>query len=159
MSLIKTNRRKMPELNMASMPDLVFTVLFFFMIVTHIREVPVKVKYQTPKAQKLDRLVRKTAVTYIYIGVTEEGRTADGKAGKEKKAVVQLNDKLTGTDDIRAFIMQERERMAPEDLQKMTVNIRADKKTPMSIIGKVKDELQQAKALRIYFAADEIPEN
>ena len=40
-----------PNLNTASLPDLIFTVLFFFMIVTHMRKVAPKVKYRVPQEQ------------------------------------------------------------------------------------------------------------
>ena len=47
----KTGKRGMPELNTSSLPDLIFTMLFFFMIVTTMREVTLKVQFQVPKEQ------------------------------------------------------------------------------------------------------------
>ena len=38
----KTGKREMPALNTSSLPDLIFTLLFFFMIVTTMREVTLK---------------------------------------------------------------------------------------------------------------------
>ena len=68
--MIRRNRRlrEVPMLNTASLPDLIFTVLFFFMIVTHMRTTTSKVKYALPQGTELKRLVKKSAVTYIYIG-------------------------------------------------------------------------------------------
>ena len=68
--MIRRNRRlrEVPILNTASLPDLIFTVLFFFMIVTHMRTTTSKVKYALPQGTELKRLVKKSAVTYIYIG-------------------------------------------------------------------------------------------
>ena len=60
-------KRKVPGLNTASLPDLIFTVLFFFMIVTHLRSVPVKVKYQTPQGTELKKLTKKSTTTYVFI--------------------------------------------------------------------------------------------
>ncbi len=40
-SMFRTKHHHVPSLNVASMPDLIFTVLFFFMIVTHMRSVEV----------------------------------------------------------------------------------------------------------------------
>jgi hypothetical protein len=59
---------EVPGLNTSSLPDLIFSVLFFFMIVTHMRHVTVKVKYQVPQGKELTRLTKKSAVSYIYIG-------------------------------------------------------------------------------------------
>lgn len=67
MSMFKRTRREIPGLNTSSLPDLIFTVLFFFMIVTHMRKVTLKVKYQVPQGTELTRLTKKTAVSYIYI--------------------------------------------------------------------------------------------
>ena len=66
MSMFKRTRREIPGLNTSSLPDLIFTVLFFFMIVTHMRKVTLKVKYQVPQGTELTRLTKKTAVSYIY---------------------------------------------------------------------------------------------
>ena len=62
------DRRQMPQLNTASLPDLIFTVLFFFMVVTHMRTVTLKVSFRVPQGTELTRLTKKTAVSYIYIG-------------------------------------------------------------------------------------------
>ena len=73
MSMFKRRKYEVPGLNAASLPDLIFTVLFFFMIVTHMQKVAVKVKYQVPQGTELTRLTKKSAVTYIYIGYPSDG--------------------------------------------------------------------------------------
>ena len=80
MSMFKRTRREIPGLNTSSLPDLIFTVLFFFMIVTHMRKVTLKVKYQVPQGTELTRLTKKTAVSYIYIGKPVTG-TVQGNTG------------------------------------------------------------------------------
>ena len=67
-SKFHTKRHNVPSLNMASMPDLIFTVLFFFMIVTHMRSDEVKVRYEVPKGTEIRKLTNKSAVVNIYIG-------------------------------------------------------------------------------------------
>ena len=52
----KTGKRGMPELNTSSLPDLIFTMLFFFMIVTTMREVTLKVQFRVPLATELEKL-------------------------------------------------------------------------------------------------------
>ena len=66
--MIKDKRRTIPMLNTASLPDLIFTVLFFFLIVTHLRQDQMKVKYETPEGTKLEKLTRRSATSYIYVG-------------------------------------------------------------------------------------------
>ena len=148
MSMFKRTRREIPGLNTSSLPDLIFTVLFFFMIVTHMRKVTLKVKYQVPQGTELTRLTKKTAVSYIYIGKPVTG-TVQGNT------VIQLNDKYATTTDIIDYIAAEKSRMSPEDQQQMTVSIKADRSTKMGIILEVKQALRKSKALKISYSATE----
>ena len=63
MSFFRRQRREVPMLNTAALPDLIFTVLFFFITVTHMREVTLKVKYRVPEGTERTRPVKKSAVT------------------------------------------------------------------------------------------------
>lgn len=148
MSMFKRTRREIPGLNTSSLPDLIFTVLFFFMIVTHMRKVTLKVKYQVPQGTELTRLTKKTAVSYIYIGKPVTGTV-------QENSVIQLNDKYATTTDIIDYIAAEKSRMSPEDQQQMTVSIKADKNTKMGIISEVKQALRKSKALKISYSATE----
>ena len=138
MNIYRRASHQVPGLNTAALPDLIFTVLFFFMIVTHMRKVELKVKYQVPAGTELSRLTKKSTVTYIYIG--------RGVGGSDTKMRVQLNDKLSEVSDIVDYIVEERKRMSPEDVGKMTVSIKADRQD-------VKQALRQANALRINYSA------
>lgn len=151
MSLFRRRRHEVPGLNTASLPDLIFTVLFFFMIVTHMQKVAVKVQYRTPQGTELTRLTKKSAVTYIYIG--RPTPSLQRAAGQETR--IQLNDKFASPQDVADYVVAERDRMSPEDQQQMTVSIRADRDTRMSVIADVKQALRQAKALRISYSAVE----
>lgn len=144
--------RGVPELNTASLPDLIFTVLFFFMIVTHMREVTLKVMYRVPQGTELTRLTKKSAVVYLYIGMPI---TSLSKATGQSMQV-QLNDRLVRIDEIADYVSAERDRMSPEDQQQMIISIRADKHTSMATINQVKQELRNAKALKISYSAEDV---
>lgn len=149
MSMFNRRRYEVPGLNTASLPDLIFSVLFFFMIVTHMQKVAVKVQFRTPQGTELTRLTKKTAVTYIYIGKPEGNlQKTLGTATR-----IQLNDKFGSLDDVVDYISAEGERMSPEDQQQMTVSVKADRTTKMSIIDNVKQALRKAKAYRISYSA------
>ena len=149
MSMFNRRRYEVPGLNTASLPDLIFSVLFFFMIVTHMQKVAVKVQFRTPQGTELTRLTKKTAVTYIYIGKPEGNlQKTLGTATR-----IQLNDKFGNLADVVDYISAERERMSPEDQQQMTVSVKADRTTKMSIIDNVKQALRKAKAYRISYSA------
>ena len=93
-SMFHQNRKGVPSLNVASMPDLIFTVLFFFMIVTHMRSDEVKVRLQVPEGAEVQKLANKQAVANIYIG-------KDQKSGSWS---VQLNGDIVTPHEIPARI-------------------------------------------------------
>lgn len=151
MSLYRHRFHAVPGLNTASLPDLIFTVLFFFMIVTHMQKVAVKVQYRVPQGTQLTRLTKKSAVTYIYIG--KPPKSMRQTAGEDTH--IQLNDKFVSPADIIDYVSAEKDRMSPEDQQQMIVSIKADKDTKMGLINDVKQALRQAKAYRISYSAVE----
>ena len=143
MSMFKRKDHSVPGLNTSSLPDLIFTVLFFFMIVTHMKENQMKVKYQVPQGTKLERLAKKSTVSHIYIGKPYKGGGDNA---------VQVNDKIVDAADVEDFIAAERKRMAPDDAKNMTVSIKADKKADMGVVTDVKQSLRRANALKILYS-------
>lgn len=145
----KADGREMPELNTSSLPDLVFAFLFFIMMVTTMREVTLKVVFQAPQATELQKLEKKSLVTFIYVGKpTQELRA---KMGSETR--LQLNDQIADPDEIQDYIAREKSSMKEEDQPFMTVSIKADKETKMGVITDVKQALREAYALKISYSA------
>lgn len=147
--IYRNHHRGIPGLNTASLPDLIFTVLFFFMIVTHMRKLTVKVKYRVPQGTELTRLTKKSAVSTIYVGrpVSADGLTTG--AGTR----LQLNDKVITIGEIVDYLSAEKDRMSSEDRTLMTISLRADRNTPMHIISEVKQALRQADVRKINYSA------
>lgn len=173
--MIRRNRRlrEVPMLNTASLPDLIFTVLFFFMIVTHMRTTTSKVKYALPQGTELKRLVKKSAVTYIYIGrdMPKNTRETSTVASPNTSSAVspntfsassmdvsaykvQLNNRVGSIDEVASFVANEKKRMNPDDQVKMTVSIKADRSTPMYVINAVKRAVRAGGATRINYSAE-----
>ena len=149
MSRFKTSHnRRVPGLNLAAMPDLIFTVLFFFMIVTHMRDVDPKVHYVVPQGTEVEK-ARKAGLVYIFIGkpVDAEGRVVSDVTR------IQLNNRIVSIDEIGPAIAEERSRMAESERQLLTVSIRADRDTEMGVINDVKQALRRAGALNINYSA------
>ena len=92
----------MPELNTSSLPDLVFAFLFFIMMVTSMREVTLKVEFHAPQATELQKLEKKSLVTFIYVG--KPTRDLRAKMGSETR--IQLNDAFAETSEIQDYIAQ-----------------------------------------------------
>lgn len=115
------------------------------------QKVAVKVQFRTPQGTELTRLTKKTSVTYIYIGRP----SADLRKTFGNSTRIQLNDKFTPASEVADYVTAERNRMAPEDQEQMTVSIKADRGTHMGVISDVKQALRVAKAYRINYSATE----
>lgn len=153
-----THNRDVPGLNLAALPDLIFTVLFFFMIVTHMRDVEKRVNYQVPAGTEVEKAQHKSAVIHIYIGkptdASSQAKPATASASDEY--CIQLNNELATVDDIARFVEAERKRMSAEDQERMTVSIDADRDVPMSVVNDVKQALRKSYALNVSYAASEL---
>ena len=150
-SMFSQQHRGVPQLNVASMPDLIFTVLFFFMIVTHMRSDEVKVRLQVPQGREVQKLANKQALVNIYIG-----RAGMKQQSQTDRWAVQLNGDLVQPADIPARIEDIRGGLSQENQQRLTVSLRVDKQSPMGLVSEVKKHLQQAYALKINYSATEI---
>lgn len=142
----KSGGREMPELNTSSMPDLVFAILFFFMVTTTMRSEELMVKIKLPSATEVQKLEKKSLVTYINIGPPTDAKFGTGTQ-------MQLNDKFAEIEDIQDYIAQEKSSMNEADQQLMTVSIKADEETRMRYISDVKQALRKAYALKISYSS------
>lgn len=139
----------MPQMNTSSLPDLIFTLLFFFMMVTTMREVTLKVEFRAPQATELEKLEKKSLVTFIYVGKpTMEFRK---QLGDETR--IQLNDSFAEVAEIQDYVIGERASMKEEDQPQMTVSLKVDKETKMGIVTDIKEALRRAYALKINYSA------
>ena len=144
MSIIRRRNHEVPSLNTASLPDLIFAILFFFMIVTHMRKVNLKVRYKTPQGTELTHLSRKTNTTYIFIG---------------QPVCIQVNDKVVSLDELSAFLQREqRQARKSGEAQQLTVCLKADRHAPMRVVEGVKMALRKANMLHVnYYATEKAP--
>ena len=140
----------MPALNTSSLPDLIFTNLFFFMIVTTLREVTLMVEFRVPKGTEIEKMTKKSLVSYIYVGKpTREWRARIGSGTQ-----IQLNDKFASLYEVQDYVYQEREAMKEIDKPFMKVSLKVDKDTRMGIVTDIKQELRKAYALNINYSAE-----
>ena len=147
MGFKKKASREMPEMNTSSLPDLIFTILFFFMIVTTMREVTLKVKFTTPQGTELEKLGKKSTVSFIYIGPPTDALRDQMGSGTR----IQLNDRYAEAREVMDFVAQERQGMTNQAEQ--TISIKADVRTQMGYITDVKEVLRKSWALRINYSA------
>ena len=150
MSRFGGNKNKeVPAITSSSLSDIVFMLLFFFMVTTQLRETENKVIVKLPEASEVVKLDRKDLASYINIGTP----TRNYQAQFGTDARIQLNDSFKTIDDIRDFIAAERESMSENDRNLMQTVIRADEDVRMGIITDVKQELRRCSALKIMYAS------
>ena len=145
----KKGDKSLPPISTASLPDVIFMILFFFMVSTTMRDQELLVRYRLPEATEVQKLEKKSLVSYIHIG--QPTPVMQAKFGTAPR--IQLNDSYRTTRDILDFVAGERDKLNEADRAQMTICLKADGGTKMGIITDVKQELRRANALKISYAA------
>ncbi len=131
----------------ASLPDIIFMLLFFFMVTTVMRETTYFVKVKPlPEASEVQKLEKKSAVSYIYIGVPMKTEVY----GTEPR--IQLNDVIANVGDIQEFIETEIAATPEADRPYRTTSLKVNKETKMGIVTDVKQELREAGSFKINYS-------
>ena len=142
MSKFRKKKKGMPGISTASLPDIVFMLLFFFMVTTVMRETTLKVTFKLPQATEVQKLEKKSLVSYIYVG----------KAKDLPGDQIQLNDRISTVKDVKAFIFGERATHKEEDIPFLTTSIKADMESNVGTITDIKKELRDINALKINYS-------
>lgn len=145
----KEGKKETPALSTASLPDIVFMLLFFFMVSTSMREVSLMVKLTLPEATEVTKLEKKSLVSYIYVGPPLKQFSA--LYGTEPR--IQLNDVFKNLNDIRDFVASERDKLNEAEKAYLTISLKVDENTRMGIVTDLKQELRKASALKISYAS------
>lgn len=142
----KKGSKGLPEINTGSMSDIIFMFLFFFMVITTIRETTLFVRVQVPQATEVQKLEKKSLVSFIYVG---EPLKKDLGTGTR----IQLNDQYATVSDIQEFITREREQRDEAERKLLTTSMKIDKQTRMGIVTDIKQELRKISAFKINYSA------
>ena len=148
MSKFKKKTNVKQEIPTSSMPDVVFMLLFFFMVTTQMRDTSINVKQKMPQATQLRKLMRKSLVTYLYIG--EPNKTE--QFGKEPK--IQVNDVFIEPKDIIQWVNTEKAKLNEFERDQITISMKIDSESKRGIIADVETELRRANARIINYSAN-----
>lgn len=148
----KKGKKELPKISTSSLPDVIYMILFFFMVSTSMRDQELLVRYKLPDATEVQKLEKKSLVSYIHIGVPTPAMAP--KFGTAPK--IQLNDSYKTTKDILDFVAAERDNLSESDRASMTICLKADKQTKMGIVADVKQELRRANALKLSYASSKV---
>lgn len=142
---------ELPPVSTASLPDIVFMLLFFFMTVTVMKDSTLKVENALPNASEVKKLEKKDRVIYIYAGKpTKEYQSVYGTESK-----IQLNDKFASVSEIGDYILAERAKKAQELQNVLTTSLKVDKDANMGLIMDIKQELRKVNALKVNYTTVE----
>ena len=134
-------------INTSSLPDIIFMLLFFFMVTTTMREVSYKVKMKLPEATEIQKLEKKSLVSYIYVGPPINSR----QYGTNTR--IQLNDQFANMDDIPEFVQIERQNRPESERKLITTSLKVDSETRMGVVTDIKQELRKSGAFKINYSS------
>lgn len=141
----KTNTSQ--EISTASLPDIIFMLLFFFMVTTVLRTATIKVKQSIPKATQLRKLEQKKLVSYLYVGKPNDTK----KFGSEPK--IQANDVFIDVDGVIQFIEEEKSKLNENEKDQLTISMKVDDETKMGIVVDITQKMRDVNARKLMYAA------
>lgn len=142
-----------PAISTASLPDIIFMLLFFFMVVTVLRDAELKVRVVTPYASELTKLEEKSLVNYLYIGRP----TKQYQATYGTKPRLQLGDKFSEVRDIPLFLEKHKVKVPEAKRPRITSSLRVDGEVTMGVVQDVKTQLRKSGQLRVNYSAKKTP--
>jgi biopolymer transport protein ExbD len=146
MSKFKKKTQVKQEIPTSSMPDVVFMLLFFFMVTTELRETSIEVKQGIPRATQLRKLMRKSLVANLYIGEP----TKPALYGKEPK--IQADDVFIEPKDIIRWVNEKKSELPENEREQLTVSLKVDRDAKRGLISDVEIELRKANARKLLYS-------
>lgn len=145
----KGKKKDAPGISGGALPDIVFMILFFFMVSTTMKEQELKIQVRVPDATELTKLKKKSLVSYIYVG--RPLRNYAKIYGSEPR--IQLNDAFKKVKEIPDYVAAEREARDENERPFMTTSLKIDYEVKMGIVTDIKQELRKANALKINYSS------
>ncbi len=133
-------------INTSSLPDIIFMLLFFFMVTTTMRENTMKVRIKLPEASEVQKLEKKSLVSYIYVGAPSNEKIY----GTNTR--IQLDNAYATVGDIQEFVAKERQARDENDRKMITTSLKVDQNTRMGVVTDIKQQLRKANALKINYS-------
>lgn len=145
----KKGGKETPAISTSALPDIVFMLLFFFMVSTVMRETDPLVAVKVPSATEITKLEKKSLVSYVNVGPPMIQYRA--RMGNEPR--IQLNDQFADVNEIGDFIESERQARDETEHPFMITSLKVDQYTKMGIVTDIKQELRKAASLHINYSA------
>ncbi|MGY6557829.1 MAG: ExbD/TolR family protein [Nitritalea sp.] len=147
MSKFKKKNKTKENIPTSALPDIIFMLLFFFMVTTVLRENEMLVEQKLPQATQLQKLEKKSLISYLYVGKPKN----TALYGTEPR--IQANDVLIGTKDIVLWVNQEKDKLSEVERDQITISMKSDIEVKMGPIADIQLELREADARKLMYAA------
>jgi len=144
----KKDKGDLPAISTASLPDIVFMLLFFFMVATVMRDSSLMIENQLPSADQVEKL-KKDRTIFIYAG---KPSSQYKQFGEEPR--IQYNDAFITVEDVQSSVNQGIVEMNEELQSKVVVGLKVDKNTNAGLVSDIKQELRKANALKVMYIAN-----
>ena len=145
MSKFRKKANTKQDIPTSALPDIIFMLLFFFMVTTVLREVTINVKQRIPDATQLRKLQRKSLVSYLYIG---EPKKTD-QWGSEPR--IQANDVFIEPKDVILWVTSEKDKLNEVERDQITIAMKVDREAKRGLIADVELELRKANARKLLY--------
>lgn len=150
----KKRGKSSPAISTASLPDIIFMLLFFFMMVTVLRDAELKLQVTTPEATELTKLQEKSLVNYLYIGKPiKKYQETYGTSPR-----LQLGDKFSSVADIPLFLERHKIKVPEAKRPRITSSLKVDGDVTMGIVQDIKTQLRKSGQLKVNYSARPRPE-
>ena len=148
MSKFKKKSGASQEIPTSALPDIIFMLLFFFMVTTVLREQDILVEQKLPRAEQLRKLQKKSLVSYMYVGAPK-GKYAS-KYGSEPR--IQANDVIIDPDDIVRWVTEEKDKLSEVERDQITIAMKVDEDAKMGLIADVQEQLIEVNARKLLYS-------
>ncbi len=147
MAKFKKKSNTSQDIPTSALPDIIFMLLFFFMVTTVLRETTINVKQAIPSATELRKLQRKSLVSYLYMGKPKPNLVST--FGTEPK--IQANDLFINPQDLVLWVSQEKDKLSEVERDQITIALKVDKEVKMGLVSDVQLELREANARKLMY--------
>jgi biopolymer transport protein ExbD len=127
-------RSRGTEIPTASTADIAFLLILFFMVTTVFRATTLRLNITLPQAKSTERILMRRNVSYVWVDINSK---------------VYVDDNIVPKELVAA-------KMAPKiwDNPELIAILNVDQSVAYGIVDVILDQLKEAKAFRITFAAE-----
>jgi biopolymer transport protein ExbD len=139
----KKRAREMPTVSTAALPDIIFMLLFFFMMTSTIRRHTAKLNIKLPAAQSVEKRTDSDAVCFVYIGESRKGLQG---------MQVQVNEDFVDISKVGVTVLAEKNKLTQPKQEKFIVSLKIHKDARMKLVKQAKDQLKEVGAMQIDYS-------